>query len=226
MRQVFLYLKHDINIKNNTMRLAIALLLILVTACTSNISNQYKADRNLTESEKQEFVYEIIRYAGKLVAKASHETKFEQVFDMDYWSLAREHSLEYYYHDASTGEIYFSMNRIAPSIHIRKVGIGGIIKKDENNNIIYYEEIYRTWKMPEDELEKKNEVLFSLMVSSGDLSPYFPENSGEEEYIEFPNQHTYFDTENRLWVSTLEDPVGDLKRLQAIRGNNSETGSL
>ena len=61
--------------------------------------------------------------------------------------------------------------------------------------------------MTEDELAIKGEFLFDLLVKGKDLSPYFPQNSGKEEYIEFPDEHTYYDTINRVWVSDLIDPL-------------------
>src|SRR5690625_6390117 len=47
------------------------------------------------------------------------------------------------------------------------------------------------------------------MIDSNDLSIYYPENSGSEEYIEFPNAYTQFDTATRRWVSTLFNPSAD-----------------
>jgi hypothetical protein len=39
------------------------------------------------------------------------------------------------------------------------------------------------------------------MVRSEDLRPYHNENSGKEEYIEFPDAHVHFDTLRRVSVS-------------------------
>lgn len=193
------------------MRLFSLILLILLFSCSQNKSDKHDANKHLSEDEKQLFVYDIIRYTGKLVSKASHSSKFNQEFDMDYWSLAREHSLDFLHIDNNSNRTYFSISRLAPSIHIRKVSIGGYLVRNESREIVEYVEVFRTWKMPVDELNTKTAKLFDLLVYGKDLSRYMPDNVYGNEYIEFPNATTYFDSNKRLWVSTLEDPIGDLK---------------
>jgi len=209
----------------NSMRLLGLILFISLISCSQNQSDKYSATYLLNEDEQQLFVYDIIRYAGKLVSKASHESKFNQEFDMDYWSLAREHSLDFIHIDNNTNRTYFSVSRIAPSIHIRKVSVGGYIVRDENREIVEYVEVFRTWKMPVDELSNKTAVLFELLVNGKDMSKYMPDNAYGHEYIEFPNATTYFDSDKRLWVSTLEDPVGELKR-QIVNNDPSTSNEV
>ena len=99
------------------------------------------------------------------------------------------------------------LTRIAPSLHEKKVAIAGNIRYDENANIESIEEIFRTWKMLVPELKEKSDMLFQLLLDGKDLSPYYTENSKGVEYIEFPSEHVKYDTEKRLWVSDLDDPL-------------------
>jgi hypothetical protein len=142
---------------------------------------------------------------GKLAPNATHETKFEQEFDDHYAKLAAEHRLEWCFENNKSGDLYFLASRPAISRLVKRVGIGVKMRRESDGRIVHYEEVFRTWKMLEPELAEKGRFLFDLMVKGKDLSPYYPENSGDVEYIEFPNADTYFDVEKRIWVSTREN---------------------
>lgn len=190
---------------------------LLFTGCANNDQYEsYRADVHLDEEDARQFVYSIIRYAGPLARGADHETKFDSEFDADYWQIAIDHRLDWFHVNPSDGFTYFGLSRIAPSVHVKRVTIGGRLTRDEIDpftwEITQYEELFRTWRLPEDELMRKSGLLFHAMVTGRDLSPYYPENSGAEEYIEFPNQFTWFDADTRVWVSSLENPVEELRR--------------
>lgn len=172
---------------------------------------------SIYQSEQQEFIYSIIRYAGRLVPRATHETKFNMEFDLEYWRMVHEHTLDFYYEDAKTDSIYFSLSRKAPSIHGHEVSIGGVLFKDSTGAIQYYEERFRTWKMDRETLITRTSRIFHDMINGRPLDRYYPENSGVAEYIEFPNRHVYFNTNERRWINQLEDPVQVLKEAQANR---------
>jgi hypothetical protein len=114
--------------------------------------------------------------------------------------LAHKHELVYLVPDYNDGYTYFCLFRIAPSLVVKKVALAGRLKLSSNGSIEYYEEIYRTWKMLPDELEKKNDLLFSMLLKGEDLSPYYNHNSGDEEWIEFPDKNIHFDTNLRKWI--------------------------
>jgi hypothetical protein len=186
----------------------IAFLFIGLLSCKQEKETRdFSATNVLTEAEIDEFIYEIIRYAGKLAGRANHQTKFEERFDTHYIELSGNHQLPFYYIKEQTGEIYFMLTRIAPSIHYRKVAIGGKLTRNESGEITYYEEAFRTWKMEENQLLEKSQKIFSDYVDGKDLSKYYPENSGGEEYIEFPNDEVYYDADQRIWISLRENPM-------------------
>jgi len=100
-------------------------------------------------------------------------------------------------------------------MQVKRVGTG-VCLRFEGDSITYYNEVFRTWKMPEEELAEKGGLLFSKMVRGEDLTPYYNANSGKEEYIEFPDDQVRFDTLRRVWVSAQ----GDL--LEEYRPKNEE----
>ena len=62
----------------------------------------------------------------------THKTKFESKFDEEYLALAEASELVLYYPDSKTGEIYFAITKIAPSLKIKKVATVGKMKKKIN----------------------------------------------------------------------------------------------
>lgn len=175
------------------------LLLLGWVVCTScNPSNFDPAQ--LGEDEKELLLYQMVRYYGKLPKRyADHDNKFEARFDSYYTTHAKEHQLLAYHSDGD-GREYLLLMREAPSLFKKYVATGIRFERDPSGEISYYEEVFRTWKMPKEELESKGRMLFSKMVRGEDLSPYYPENSGQEEYIEFPDQRNAYDPVTRRWL--------------------------
>ncbi len=171
---------------------------ILLLACQPTPKGQ-KPDAETA----QQLLEKIIRYTGHLPKKATHETKFDTTFNEFYAQELAKHRIDLYYRDERTGDIYLLVSRIAPSLTVKRVATG-IHMRLEGDSIAYYNEVFRTWKMPEPELAEKARMLFEKMVRGQDLSPYYPQNSGNEDYIEFPDPNTRFDVEKRRWVSSLE----------------------
>ncbi|EOZ96073.1 hypothetical protein A33Q_2666 [Indibacter alkaliphilus LW1] len=180
------------------MRVLIALfMLILLGACTSS-NKSYSPEAQLSEREQKEILYTTVRYLGHLPKKGTHENKFNADFDEYYSKLALDFTLEAYH--KKNGYEYFLVSRIAPSFKVKKVATGVKMKRDANGEVTYYEEVFRTWKFEVPEMLEKGLMLFDKMVQEQDLSPYYNANSGEEEFIEFPDGKIQYDTVQRRWI--------------------------
>ncbi len=160
----------------------------------------------------QRFLEQIIRYTAHLPKKATHETKFDTAYDSFYAQEIKKYRVDLFYQEPE-GYTYLLVSRPAPSLDVKRVATG-IKMRIKEDSVAYYEEVFRTWKMTEPILAKKAGMLFEKMVRGQDLSPYYPQHSGEEEYIEFPDAHTRFDVEKRRWVTDLEVHPAQFKRLQ------------
>ncbi|MDO8969908.1 MAG: hypothetical protein Q7U74_04410 [Saprospiraceae bacterium] len=187
------------------------LLLLVFLACQNTEKISPNIGQKPDEVLAQKMLGKIIRYAAKLPPKgATHENKFDPKFDEHYQKQAEEHRIDLYHRDSATSDIYLLVSRIAPSMTVKRVGTG-IHLRMAGDSITYYNEVFRTWKMPEETLAQKGALLFSKMVRGEDLTPYYNANSGKEEYIEFPDDNVRFDTEKRVWISGLGDLLEDYR---------------
>jgi hypothetical protein len=174
-----------------------------IVACAPK--SKYDPDRYLSTTEQQQVLLTTVRYLGHLPKRGSHENKFDRVFDEYYSKLALDYTLEAYFE--RDGFEYFLASRIAPSVKVKKVATGVKMKRDKDGNLVHYEEVFRTWKFEVPEMLEKGLMLFDKMVKGEDLSPYYPQNSGAEEFIEFPDAKVYYDTNSRRWLVGSSNPI-------------------
>lgn len=160
----------------------------------------YSPESWLTGTEQVAFKNRIIRYVAELPKHATYANRFESRFDAPYRELAEKTFLDKYYL-ADDGYIYFEVRKRAPSLKIKYNATGGRLKLDSLDNIIDYEEIYRTWKMEDELLSQKTRILFPKMIAGADLSLYYTENSKQELIIEFPDKNVVYSTAERRWVT-------------------------
>jgi hypothetical protein len=169
--------------------------LLVIVSCSAR--KDYRPESHLSPQEQDQVMMAVIRYIGKAPENVNGDERFDKKYDAYYQQLAGRHRLEKYFIDDS-GNHYFLISRSAPSLFEKRVATGGKMRFDDKWNLVEYEEVFRTWKMKEDELQKKGSVLFEKLVTNQPLTPYQAPNS-TEEYIEFPDPRTYFDKESRTW---------------------------
>lgn len=179
------------------MRHLVSLYLILIFLVGCSLDRDYNPDKHLTVQEQEVLMNRIIRYIARAPEGVPPEDRFKRAYDEHYDDQRGRHRLDALYADDHT--YYFLVSRGAPSVTEKRVAIGGKVTMDENQRITYYEEIFRTWKMESDTLVKRSLFLFDKMVKGKDLSPFYSSRSGNTDYIEFPDDRTYFDTEQRIW---------------------------
>jgi hypothetical protein len=177
------------------------ILLILFTVLIQSCSfeKDYNPTAHLSVERQDEMMDKIIRYMAKPPEGISFEERFYKGYDDHYQDQKRIHRLDAYYIDGQTH--YFMVSRVAPSLTEKRVAIGGKLMLDDNGNLSYYEEVFRTWKMHSDTLNTRSALLFDVMVNGKDLTQYYTSNTGDADYIEFPDERTYFDVEKRMWRS-------------------------
>jgi len=173
--------------------------IFLLFSCAKEKINS-NPDLFLSKKQQKDFKLSIVRYYEKLPTKKdNHETKFDTVHNSYYTKKAESSDLMYLHIDADS-TYYFAIAKIAPSLTIKKVAVIGKLKKNKSGKIVYYEEAIRTWKMEEKELKEKTSLLFEKYVNDDDLTKYYTKNSGNEFYIEFPDDNNKYDVKKRQWI--------------------------
>ncbi len=171
-------------------------LLGLFVACKTN-SLKYLPNEQLSEAQQAYLANYVIRYIGKLPAKANHQNKFDSSFNNYYNQLAKQHTLLYLHKKDSV--IYFAYYRQAPSLHLKYVTIAGTVVQSANGQFTNVQEAFRTWKMPLEQMKEISAKLFDEWVNGKDLSKYYPENSGDAFVIEFPSEKVMYNDSLHIW---------------------------
>ncbi len=142
-------------------------------------------------------MWKIIRYVGRAPEGITFEERFYAPYDSVYQEQAKLHKFDAYFIKGNTH--YFLVSRRAPSLVDKRVATGGKFMLSDENKITGYEEVFRTWKMVPDTLTKREMILFDDFVKGKSLAPYETKNSNGVEYIEFPDERTYFDKGTMQW---------------------------
>jgi hypothetical protein len=168
---------------------------MMFTSCSRE--KDYNPTAHLTVPQQDDIMWHIIRYMGKPPDGIGPEERFDKGYDEHYQEQKSIHRLDAYYIDGRTH--YFLVSRVAPSLTEKRVAISGALQSDEQGMLTGYVEVFRTWKMQPDTLVKRSTLLFDLMVRGKDLEPYYSSRTGNTDYIEFPDDRTYFDNVARMW---------------------------
>jgi hypothetical protein len=179
------------------MRLKLIWLAILSTFLFQCGSNNYDPSEHLNAQQKDELMMTLVRYIAKAPENVKEKEKFRKEHDAYYQQRASQLKLEQYYKDHDVQ--YFLISQPAPSLTEKRHATGGKIRIGDEGAIVEYEEVFRTWKMVPDTLIKRSYLLFDKMVKGESLDNYLTKNSMPVEYIEFPDERTYFDKAERRW---------------------------
>lgn len=177
----------------------------LLTYCGSK-KNDYNPENCLTKDKQEVLLQNMVRYASKLPPEATHETKNNPEFNWYYDKAVAECNILYCLSNDQDSTYQLFVARKARSITPMQEGIALKIKFDQQKGIKYYEEVFRTWKMPADTLHKRGEFLFNQMVKGGDLTLYYSKFQ-KDRFIEFPDDRFTFDVHKRKWRDSELDSV-------------------
>ncbi|MBL7851178.1 MAG: hypothetical protein JNN04_09770, partial [Cyclobacteriaceae bacterium] len=159
------------------------ILLATITLLTScRWEKDYRPASHLSVQQQEDLMQEIIRYVARSPEGIRPEQRLETRFDEHYQEQRRMHRLDACYRDGDV--VFFLVSRPAPSLTEKRVAIGGLVERDQAGAMIYYEEIFRTWKMEPDTLERRALFLFDRMVRDEDLKGYYSSKTGNTDYIE------------------------------------------
>lgn len=177
-------------------------ILAVLFACSTS-ADKYKPEQNLTPQELDANLWTMMRYLGKSPEGLTPPERFYAAYDSHYMEQMKLHRIDAWYKKNDTH--YFMVSRVAPSITEKRVATGGKVVFDEKGGIAEYEEVFRTWRLVPDTLQKRASILFDRMVKGESLRSFETRYSNGVEYIEFPDEKTYFDKTERAWKVRLSD---------------------
>ncbi len=176
----------------------------LLTGCKGDV---YDPDKYFKPDEKISVLSQSLRYSAKLPPTATHQTKFGSEHNEYYDIALKEYDWRKCYPvDGREGEYFFLITREARSLWPAREAIGGKLLLDDQQKIVAYEEIFRTWKMAEDSLKTRSAELFDRMVKGEDLTPFTSKFKGDR-YIEFPDDRFYFNKNDKQWHDHAMDSL-------------------
>jgi hypothetical protein len=170
---------------------------LLAVFCSCSKVREYDPAKQLTPQEKDQLMMKISRYIAKAPENINVTQRFLPQYDDHYRKKMSEARLEQFYKEGE--DIFFLISQPAPSLKIKRHATGGKLQLDEKGDLKSYEEVFRTWKMTPDTLQVRSYFLFNKMVTGESLSPYYTENSNGIDFIEFPDDRTYFDKGSGSW---------------------------
>lgn len=179
------------------MKFSSALSVILVATVLFACSKGYDPNEWLTPQEQYDNMWKAVRYFGRAPENLTMQERFYNGYDNHYKEQMKAHRIDAYYIDGNTH--YLLVSRMAPSLTEKRVAIAIKMTLDNKDEVSDYEEVFRTWKMPDTLQVRRSIMLFDKMVKGESLDPYLIKNSEPEEYIEFPDETTYFDKTERIW---------------------------
>ena len=179
------------------MRTKFFVVLVVLIGFYSCKQKNYDPNAYLTPHQKDAIVSSIVRYTAKKPENVSDAEKFATKYDSFYLEKARQIRFEQYFPKGD--DFYFLISQPAPSLVEKRHATGGRFQLSDKGEMTEYEEIFRTWKMTPDTLKVRSYFLFDKMVNGEPLEPYYTANSKGIDYIEFPDDRTYFDKTSRSW---------------------------
>jgi hypothetical protein len=166
-----------------------------IISCTNDA--KYSPSDCLPIDKQEKILEQIVRYANKLAPEATHNTKFSSEFDW-YYGKAISESKILYCAKKENDTYHLLVARKARSITPMEEGIAIKVKLNGKDSLLYYQEVFRMWKMPSDTLLVRGKFLFRKMINNEDLTLYYSIFQ-KDRFIEFPDQRFTFDTEKRRW---------------------------
>jgi hypothetical protein len=133
--------------------------------------------------------------------------RFDPVYQSVYLKQKNDRQYTLVYNAITSDSFnYFLIRRLEPSIKNDKYSaLCGRFKRLSSGAIdtATFEELFWTWKMPFNELNKKSVRLFNATIQGKDLKPYIP---GKENdlYIMFPDANVSYNKKSKTWMGNSE----------------------
>lgn len=166
---------------------------ISILSCQSKNS---KSTVNLSDSQRDSLLTNIVTYLNTLAPKATSETKFEPQFRDFYAKNTSKFTLEDLQRMPDEWH-YFSVIRPVAGGSLFKRGVLGKFKLKENSLMpTEFQEVANTPHLKEGIVQERSQYLFQELVKNGNLDKQIP----MKQYIEWPDEHLNYDKKTNQWI--------------------------
>jgi hypothetical protein len=156
---------------------------------------KYEVSSYYSKPEQDSLLADIITYVFNKPTYANSDTRFEPRYRKYYLSHIKDFQFLHYFIDENKTH-YFYLIRPARGPQGNLRGVGGYFKKDQNGKITSFKEVFNTPIDTREQLALKGAELFKWMTVHGNVTDYLK----NPDYIEWPNQMTYYDTLQHEWL--------------------------
>lgn len=163
--------------------------------CIFSCGDKYDVDTYFEKGDKDSLLTDIITYVYVRPQYAEWNTRFDPKFRTYYVTQLGKFRFERYYRD-DKGMHYYYLIRPARSAQGNIRGVGGTFKLNEDGKIIWFREVFNTPVAALPQLQERGQELFIRMVKTGNIDDYIK----HPDYIEWPNDMTYYDTLRHEWL--------------------------
>ncbi len=173
----------------------------LITILVSCSGQDFRVESHLKDPRlRDEVLFQIVRHTSKLPDNVPEDNRFLPKMDSAHLAFQANRQYRYEAYFVKNDTHYFMVSRIAPSLFEKRICIAGKFRLQDNGQLLDFEEVFRTFKMVEEERKRKSDSLFRFMVEGRDLSPYYFHNTNGQEYIEFPDRNNRYDKKLKRWI--------------------------
>ena len=172
-------------------KLLVASTLLVLLACTANKKDTIDGYHNEAESKK--ILAQVVRYNYYNEGIPSQD-RFQEKYNEKYEKVLLGFSI-YKYAIGKDNFHYFVLNRVHHKDKHRAVG--GRLKLNDQNSIVFYEETFVTPLLSKNELDSKSDFLFDELVKHGKIQDDFLKM---KQYVEWPNENQKYDTVKHEWI--------------------------
>jgi hypothetical protein len=156
--------------------------------------DKYDVNRFHSIAERDSLLTDIITYVYMHPQDASWQTRFDKKYRDHYANQLKKFSFEKYFINDEGVHFYYVI-RPARSAKGTTRGVGGTFKMNAGK-IMSFREVFNTPVGTVPELQKRGDELFSKLVRSGNIDDYVK----HPDYVEWPNNITYYDTLQYQWL--------------------------
>ncbi len=171
--------------------IAVPLLVVWLSSC----SDRHDPKTHFSQPQADTLLADIITYVYVRPTGADWNTRFNPEFRPYYVKNIPNFKFDKLYRDKS-GAYYFFMIRPARSASGTIRGVGGKFTLGEEGRITSFTEVFNTPVGDISEVRKKGYRLYEHMIAKGNVDEYLL----NEEYLEWPNAWTYYDTLRHEWL--------------------------